>query len=137
MQPVPQTQRESPATKRSSSRERHMTESAPIDQTSTEAWKHLTQIADGFSPDLRGWFADDASRAERYTFQAADLTVDLSKGLLTEEVLGHLLDVARTVDVPGRYAAMISGEHINVTEDRAVLHTALRRPGSGALEPAA
>ena len=70
-------------------------------------------------------------RAERYTFQAADLTVDLSKNLVTEEILGHLLEVAKDVDVPGRYPAMISGEHINVTEDRAVLHTALRRPASG------
>ncbi|WP_375389888.1 glucose-6-phosphate isomerase [uncultured Amnibacterium sp.] len=110
---------------------------APIDPTTSAAWAALEGIADGFSPDLRGWFADDASRAERWTFQAADLTVDLSKNLVTEEILGHLLEVARTVDVPGRYAAMIAGEHINVTEDRAVLHTALRRPAEGSLEPAA
>jgi glucose-6-phosphate isomerase len=112
--------------------------SAPVDPTTSDAWKALAAIADGFSPDLRGWFADEADRAERYTFQAADLTVDLSKNLVTEEILGHLLEVARAVDVPGRYRAMISGEHINVTEDRAVLHTALRRPkGAADLEPAA
>jgi glucose-6-phosphate isomerase len=111
--------------------------SAPIDPTTSAAWDALLGIAHGFSPDLRGWFADDATRAERYTFQAADLTVDLSKNLLTEEILEQLLDVAREVDVPGRYAAMLSGEHINVTEDRAVLHTALRRPASGPVEPAA
>ncbi|GAA4267042.1 glucose-6-phosphate isomerase [Frondihabitans peucedani] len=105
-----------------------MTENAPVDPTSTEAWKQLAGIADGFTPDLRGWFDEDASRAEKYTFQAADLTVDLSKGLLTDEILGHLLELAKSVDVAGRYQAMISGEHINVTEDRAVLHTALRRP---------
>ena len=108
-----------------------MTESAPVDPTTTEAWKKLAAIADGFSPDLRGWFADDSSRAERYTFQAADLTVDLSKGLVTEEILAHLLQLAKDVDVSGRYDAMIAGEHINVTEDRAVLHTALRRPKDG------
>jgi glucose-6-phosphate isomerase len=111
---------------------------SPVDPTTSGAWQALTDLADGLTPDLRTWFADDPSRAERYTFQAADLTVDLSKNLVTEEVLGLLLDVARAVDVPGRYTAMISGEHINVTEDRAVLHTALRRPkATEGLVPAA
>jgi glucose-6-phosphate isomerase len=105
-----------------------LTESAPVDPTSTEAWQALAGIADGFTPDLRGWFHAETGRAEKYTFEAADLTVDLSKGLVTDEILGHLLQVARDVDVQGRFQAMISGEHINVTEDRAVLHTALRRP---------
>ena len=111
---------------------------APIDPTTTDAWQALSTTADGFAPDLRTWFADDAARAARYTFQAADLTVDLSKNLVTEEILTSLLEVARAVDVPGRYAAMIAGEHINVTEDRAVLHTALRRPkaAQGLVPPA-
>ncbi|KQQ29089.1 glucose-6-phosphate isomerase [Frondihabitans sp. VKM Ac-2883] len=109
-----------------------LTESAPVDPTSTDAWKQLAGIADGFTPDLRGWFDADASRADRYTFQAADLTVDLSKGLVTEEILGHLLKLAEDTGVADRYQAMISGEHINATEDRAVLHTALRRPKDGA-----
>ncbi|RIX30023.1 glucose-6-phosphate isomerase [Amnibacterium setariae] len=114
-----------------------MTDS-PVDPTTSSAWQALDGLAEGFSPDLRGWFESDPGRAERWTFQAADLTVDLSKNLLTDEVLGHLLEIARTVDVPGRYAAMIRGEHINVTEDRAVLHTALRRPKGGeGLEPPA
>jgi glucose-6-phosphate isomerase len=108
-----------------------LTESAPVDPTTTDAWKNLAAIADGFSPDLRGWFDADADRADRYTFQAADLTVDLSKGLVTEDILANLLQLAKDVDVAGRYEAMISGEHINVTEDRAVLHTALRRPKDG------
>jgi glucose-6-phosphate isomerase len=111
--------------------------STPIDPTTSAAWQALTDIADDFVPELREWFDAEPGRAGRYTFQAADLTVDLSKNLVTEEILGHLLEVARTVDVPGRYAAMISGEHINVTEDRAVLHTALRRPASGGATPAA
>jgi glucose-6-phosphate isomerase len=109
-----------------------MIESAPVDPASTDAWKQLASIADGFSPDLRGWFAADADRADRYTHQAADLTVDLSKNLLTDEILSHLVQLAKDTDVSGRFAAMIAGEHINVTEDRAVLHTALRRPKSGA-----
>lgn len=109
-----------------------MTESAPVDPTSTDAWKQLASIADGFTPDLRGWFATDPGRADRYTYQAADLTLDLSKNLLTEEILTQLLQLAKDVDVSGRFDAMIAGEHINVTEDRAVLHTALRRPKNGA-----
>jgi glucose-6-phosphate isomerase len=108
-----------------------MTESAPVDPTSTDAWKQLASIADDFSPDLRGWFATDAERAARYSFQAADLTIDLSKNLLTDEILTQLLQLAKDVDVSGRFNAMIAGEHINVTEDRAVLHTALRRPKDG------
>jgi glucose-6-phosphate isomerase len=109
-----------------------LTESAPVDPTATDAWKKLTRLADGFSPDLRGWFDADATRADRYTFQAADLTVDISKGLLTDEIVSHLVQLAKDIDVSGRYQAMISGEHINATEDRAVLHTALRRPKNGA-----
>ena len=114
-----------------------MTET-PLDPTTTEAWTALQTIADGFAPDLRAWFDAEPERAAQYTVQAADLTVDLSKNLVTEEILGHLLDVARAVDVPGRYQAMIAGEHINVTEDRAVLHTALRRPkdAAGLVPPA-
>jgi len=115
-----------------------LTDFAPVDPTATDAWKNLAAIADGFSPDLRAWFAADASRAETYTFQAADLTVDLSKGLVTDEIFADLVQLAKDVDVTGRYQAMISGEHINATEDRAVLHTALRRPknGEGLVPPA-
>ncbi|MEB0002450.1 MULTISPECIES: glucose-6-phosphate isomerase [Cryobacterium] len=109
-----------------------MTEFAPVDPTSTDAWSQLAGIAEGFSPDLREWFATDPGRAGRYTLQAGDLTVDLSKNLLTEEILAHLVQLAKDVDVSGRFNAMITGEHINVTEDRAVLHTALRRPKNGA-----
>ncbi|MDY7541960.1 MULTISPECIES: glucose-6-phosphate isomerase [unclassified Cryobacterium] len=108
-----------------------MTEFAPVDPTSTDAWSQLAGIAEGFSPDLREWFDTDPGRAGRYTFQAGDLTVDLSKNLLTDEILAHLVQLAKDVDVPGRFQAMIAGEHINVTEDRAVLHTALRRPKDG------
>ncbi|QJU53364.1 glucose-6-phosphate isomerase [Herbiconiux sp. KACC 21604] len=108
-----------------------MAEQPPLDPTTTDAWKGLQGIADGFAPDLRAWFAAEPERAGRYTFQAGDLTVDLSKNLVTEEILAHLLEVAEAAGVSGRYQAMIEGEHINVTEDRAVLHTALRRPAPG------
>jgi glucose-6-phosphate isomerase len=114
-----------------------VTENAPVDPTQTEAWTKLEGVADGFSPDLRAWFDTDPGRAERYTFQAADLTVDLSKNLVTEDILASLLQLAKDAGVAERYQAMIEGRHINVTEDRAVLHTALRRPaGATGLVPA-
>ncbi|UDY25114.1 glucose-6-phosphate isomerase [Nocardioides sp. Kera G14] len=100
----------------------------PIDATSTAAWKQLSSLAETFQPDLRGWFAADSTRTERLTFDAADLHVDLSKGLVTDEVLNALLDLADETGVAARRDAMFAGEHINVTEDRAVLHTALRQP---------
>ncbi|MGB4135038.1 MAG: glucose-6-phosphate isomerase [Microbacterium sp.] len=101
---------------------------APIDPTTTSAWAELTALHEGFSPDLRGWFAADPQRVDRLTFDLADLRVDLSKNLVTDEVLAALVRLAEQTGVAERYAAMLAGEHINTTEDRAVLHTALRRP---------
>jgi glucose-6-phosphate isomerase len=107
---------------------------APVDPTSTPAWARLASLADGFSPDLRGWFAADPDRVDRLTFTAADLYVDLSKSLVVDQVLAALLDLAGEVALAERRDAMFRGEHINVTEDRAVLHTALRLPADAALE---
>ncbi|MCR2783662.1 MULTISPECIES: glucose-6-phosphate isomerase [unclassified Microbacterium] len=101
---------------------------APIDATTTSAWTELTALRDGFAPDLRGWFAADPGRVERLSLPLADLHVDLSKNLVTDEVLASLVRLAEQTGVAERYAAMLAGEHINTTEDRAVLHTALRRP---------
>ena len=101
---------------------------APIDPTTTSAWSELRGIRDSFSPDLRGWFAADPDRAERITLPLADLHVDLSKNLVTDEILAALVRLAEETGVAERFAAMLAGEHINTTEDRAVLHTALRRP---------
>ncbi|WP_336648802.1 glucose-6-phosphate isomerase [Microbacterium sp. MMO-10] len=101
---------------------------SPIDATATPAWTELTALRESFSPDLRGWFADDPERVERLTFGLADLRVDLSKNLVTAEVREALVRLAEQTGVAERFAAMLAGEHINTTEDRAVLHTALRRP---------
>jgi glucose-6-phosphate isomerase len=57
---------------------------APIDATSTSAWAELTAARDGFSPDLRAWFATDPGRVERLSLELADLHVDLSKNLITD-----------------------------------------------------
>ena len=107
---------------------------APVDPTSTGAGSRLSALAQGFEPDLRAWFADDPGRVERLTFTAGDLLVDLSKSFLTDEVLAALLAMAEEVGVASRRDAMFAGAHINVTEDRAVLHTALRAPADVTLE---
>ncbi|WP_062201508.1 glucose-6-phosphate isomerase [Demequina salsinemoris] len=106
---------------------------APIDCTSTSAWAELEAHKSAFTPDLRGWFAADAGRVERMSLPLADLHVDLSKNLVTDEILSSLVKLAEETGVADRYAAMLAGEHINTTEDRAVLHTALRRPAG--MEP--
>lgn len=100
----------------------------PVDPTTTTAWRTLAELQHSFEPDLRGWFAADPERAERYTVRAADLYVDLSKNLITEEILAALLRLAEEVGVGERREAMFTGERINVTENRSVLHTALRNP---------
>ena len=105
----------------------------PVDATTTPAWSALTALHESLDPDLRTWFAEDPGRAERFSYQLGDLYVDLSKNLLTDDVRDALAELALQVDVPGRRDAMYAGEHINVTEDRAVLHTALRRPATDSL----
>ena len=105
----------------------------PVDATTTPAWKQLTELHKNLDPDLRAWFAEDPGRAERYSYEVGDLFVDLSKNFLTDEVRDALARLAEAVDVPGRRDAMFAGEHINITEDRAVLHTALRRPATDSL----
>ncbi|MUN53965.1 glucose-6-phosphate isomerase [Kocuria koreensis] len=98
------------------------------DITSTDPWKELEQHKAELAPDLRTWFNEDPDRAEEFTVQAGDLVADLSKNLLTPRTRELLLQLADAADVEGRRDSMFAGEHINVTEDRAVLHTALRRP---------
>ncbi|MDR0592284.1 MAG: glucose-6-phosphate isomerase [Bifidobacteriaceae bacterium] len=107
----------------------------PTDPTGTPAWAalsaHLEELADQ-GVDLRSWFAAEPGRAADLTFQAADLRVDLSKNLVLPQTLAHLTDLAEQIGLAGRIEAMFAGQHINVTEDRAVLHTALRRPPGAA-----
>lgn len=105
----------------------------PVDPTTTPAWKALSAIAADFHPNLREWFDADPDRASRYSLTAGELLVDLSKNLVNDDVRAALVELADDVDLRGRIDAMFSGEHINVTEDRAVLHTALRLPADAEL----
>jgi glucose-6-phosphate isomerase len=107
---------------------------APVDVRATRAWSRLEALAADFAPDLRAWFAEDPERVSALTFEAGDLHVDLSKSLLHGEVLELLLQLADEVGLVARRDAMLRGEHINVTEDRAVLHTALRLPAEAELQ---
>ncbi|TFI41945.1 glucose-6-phosphate isomerase [Rhodococcus sp. 1R11] len=105
-----------------------------VDITGTDAWQKLTDhhsaIAD---THLRTLFADDADRGRTFTLGAADLHIDYSKHRVTSETLALLIELARTADVEGKRDAMFAGEHINTSEDRAVLHTALRLPADASL----
>ena len=100
----------------------------PVDATKTSAWAALAAHHNQLEPDLRAWFASDPDRTAGLTFDAGDLHVDLSKNLIDAETVRLLLTLADEVGLAARRDAMFAGVHINVTEDRAVLHTALRRP---------
>ena len=106
---------------------------SPVDPTGTAAWSTLTALYDSLNPDLRAWFAADPGRAQRFTLTAGDLFVDLSKNLVTDDVLAALVALAKEVGLEAKRDAMFAGERINVTENRSVLHTALRRPRSDSL----
>ncbi|MFT4305372.1 MAG: glucose-6-phosphate isomerase [Microbacterium sp.] len=108
--------------------------SSPTDPTTTPAWAELQALRSEFAPDLRRWFDADPGRAQRLSLEAAELHVDLSKNLVTDEILAALVRLAEQTGVAERFAAMLSGVHLNTSEDRAVLHTALRRPAGGSPE---
>ncbi len=100
----------------------------PVDPSATAPWDALEETAADFVPDLAGWFAKNPNRARDFTLSAADLHVDLSKNLITDEVVEKLLQLAEATGVEGHRDRMFRGDRINVTENRAVLHTALRNP---------
>ncbi|MEU5399307.1 glucose-6-phosphate isomerase [Streptomyces sp. NPDC005963] len=83
---------------------------------------------------LRELFAADAARGTAYTLRVGDLHLDYSKHLVTDETLGLLRALAEATDVAGLREAMFRGDRINITEDRAVLHTALRAPRDAVIE---
>lgn len=106
---------------------------SPIDAVQTPEWKALKEHHDRLEEEgisLKDWFAADPDRVNKLSFEAGDLHFDLSKNLITDETVKLLADLGRAVRVEERRDEMFSGVHINTTEDRAVLHTALRRPAS-------
>jgi glucose-6-phosphate isomerase len=99
------------------------------DVTTTAEWQALAAHADKIrDTHLRELFATDPQRGDRMAAQVADLHVDYSKNLITDETVTLLAALAERVGLRERIAAMFAGEHINTSEDRPVLHTALRLP---------
>ena len=84
--------------------------------------------------DFRKWFAEEPNRAQQFTLRAGDLTVDLSRNYLNQQVRDTLVSLAAQVDLAGRRDAMFRGDRINTTEDRSVLHVALRLPKGAELD---
>ncbi len=100
---------------------------APL--TERQTWKRLaTHYQQVRELHLRKLFADDPTRGERMTVEAVGLYLDYSKNRITDETLKLLLQLAEDCRLSGRIEAMFRGDKINVTEDRAVLHVALRAP---------
>jgi glucose-6-phosphate isomerase len=103
--------------------------SSPQWPTDSPEWTALsTHFGDVCQLHLRELFSRDATRATRLTADAGDLVLDYSKHRVTDETLSLLFALARAAGVEARRDAMFSGVHINTTEDRAVLHVALRMP---------
>ncbi|MCK0172787.1 glucose-6-phosphate isomerase [Mycolicibacterium sp. F2034L] len=105
------------------------------DIAATPAWRalqsHHEQIA---GTHLRELFDEDPARGTELTVSVGDLYIDYSKHRVTRETLGLLVDLARAAGLEERRDAMFAGAHINTSEDRAVLHTALRLPRGATLE---
>jgi glucose-6-phosphate isomerase len=99
-----------------------------------KAWQALERHHDEIAGrHLRELFADDPGRGERLTAEAAGIYLDYSKNRVTDETMRLLVELASESGVAERRDAMFGGEHINVSEDRAVLHVALRMPRSASL----
>ena len=98
--------------------------------SSTAEWQRLTTLASEQDFNLRSLFHSDPDRALRWSFSAGELHIDLSKNWLDDTVHTHLVELAERAGLREAIEKMYSGAHINNTEDRAVLHTALRAPGA-------
>src|SRR4029453_14419889 len=97
--------------------------------TQRDAWNALVAHYQNVRElHLRKLFADDPIRGERMTVEAVGLSLDYSKNRITDETLRLLLQLAEESGLRGRIDAMFQGDKINITEDRAVLHVALRAP---------
>ncbi len=106
-----------------------MTRPVPPRVTELPVWKALASQSRAIeSRSLRSLFSKDPERGRRMAAEGAGLYLDYSKNLVTDEILSLLFDLARACELPEHIEAMFRGEHINRTENRAVLHVALRMP---------
>ena len=103
--------------------------------TSRPAWQALAKHYQEVQPlHLRQLFADDPGRAKRLSLDAAGLHLDYSKNRITDQTRALLVQLAEESDLRGHIDAMFRGDKINLTENRAVLHVALRAPEGAAIE---
>jgi glucose-6-phosphate isomerase len=96
--------------------------------TNNKVWQALSEHHRNGIPHLRNLFAEDPGRGERMTAEAEGLLLDYSKNLITDETLRLLIQLAAEAGLRERIDAMFRGDKINITENRAVLHVALRAP---------
>ncbi len=107
--------------------------SQPLSQRA--GWHALqSHHADIKDATLAEWFAADSARGERFVLEATGLYFDYSKNRVDDEAIRLLVDLAHEVGLRERIEAMFRGDKINITEDRAVLHTALRAPRDAVIE---
>ncbi|MCB4797978.1 glucose-6-phosphate isomerase [Neotamlana laminarinivorans] len=100
-----------------------------VNPTTTNAWKKLqAHFEDLKNTQMKDLFAQDAERANKKSIKWDDFYVDFSKNIITKETLSLLLELAEDVKLKEAIVSQFAGEKINKTEDRAVLHTALRAP---------
>ena len=103
--------------------------------TALPAWQSMLAHAGRLRDmDMRAAFASDADRAERFSAEDCGILLDYSKNRLDDAALAAVFELARATKVEARRDAMLSGAHINSTEDRAVLHTALRAPRTASIK---
>ena len=100
----------------------------PVNET--QAWKKLDKISTELKPDLRKWFIENPERADEFSYTTDNIIYDYSRQLINNNVMELLIELADETGVKESIERMFTGEKINVTENRAVLHTALRNfPG--------
>src|SRR5947208_1785142 len=98
-----------------------------IDPTKTTAWKELQKhFAEARATQIKELFLHDKDRFKKYSLSFGDIVFDYSKNIITEQTLRLLFQLAKECRVDEAKAAMFNGEKINETENRSVLHTALR-----------
>ena len=95
------------------------------DLTQSAEWRRLTELAKK-RPSMRAAFSADPGRARRFAIEAAGIYVDFSKNPIDDPILADLVALARAADLEGARNRMFTGEKVNETENRAVLHVALR-----------
>lgn len=99
-----------------------------MDISSTSIWKQLESLVTAV-PEMKALFESDANRAQKYSIDACGISLDYSKNRINQDVVQGLISLAEQQQVSQKRDAMFAGETINITEERSVLHTALRYQG--------